>query len=263
MILLEAFSEVKRDIKFLFSSEIRLKVLMALMEGPMELSKMRSIIKSSSSTILHAIYQLEEKGLVSRVNRKYELSSTGRIISLKVRGIIRTILVVRELSDFLLNHDLGSIPESLLYSIESLGEASLLEAKPENLTEPYEVVEKNVMNSRRVWILSGVYHPFYGDLLRSGIKTEMILSGNVADAIEPVEDTKNVKISTIDSELRLSLIITDTAMAISLFMSDGLYDPGRFLFSRDEEAIGWAWKLFRHFRDISEVPEGKGNCAVA
>lgn len=260
--MLEAFTEVRKDIKFLFSSEIRLRVLMALMNGPMELSKMRSIIKSSSSTILHAIYQLEDKGLVFRVNRKYELSSTGRIISLKVQGIIRTISVVRELSDFLLDHDMRSIPESLLYSIESLEGVSLLEAKPENLTEPYEVVVKNVMNSGRVWILSGVHHPFYGDLLKSGIKTEMILSGNVADAIEPVEDTENVKISTIDSELRFSLIITETAMALSLFMSDGLYDPARFLFSRDEEAVGWAWKLFRHFRDMAEAPADKGDCAV-
>lgn len=260
--MLEAFTEVRKDIKFLFSSEIRLRVLMALMDGPMELSKMRSIIKSSSSTILHAIYQLEEKGLVCRVNRKYELSSTGRIISLKVQGIIRTISVVRELSDFLLDHDLGSIPESLLYSIESLEGVSILEAKPENLTEPYEVVTKNVMNSGRVWILSGVHHPFYGDLLKAGIKTEMILSENVMDAMEPVEATENVKISTIDSELRFSLIITETAMALSLFMSDGLYDPARFLFSRDEEAVGWAWKLFKHFRDMVEAPADKGDCEV-
>ncbi|MCQ8904176.1 MAG: winged helix-turn-helix domain-containing protein [Methanothermobacter sp.] len=252
--MLEAFSEVRKDIKFLFSSEIRLRVLMALMDGPMELSQMRSIIKSSSSTILHAIYQLEEKGMVSRVNRKYELSSTGRIISLKVQGIIRTISVVRELSDFLLDHDLRSLPESLLYSIESLEGASLLEAKPENLTEPYEIVAENVLNSGRVWIVSGVQHPFYEDLLKSGIRTEMILSGDVADALELEKAGENVKISTIDSELRFSLIITDTAMALSLFMSNGLYDPARFLFSRDEEAIGWAWRLFRHFREMAEVP---------
>lgn len=260
--MLEAFSEVRKEIKFLFSSEIRLRVLMALMEGPMELSQMRSIINSSSSTILHAIYQLEEKGMVSRVNRKYELSSTGRIISLKVQGIIRTISVVREISDFLLDHDLGSLPESLLYSIESLEGASLLEAKPENLTEPYEIVAENVMNSGRVWIVSGVHHPFYGDLLKAGIRTEMILSGDVADAIELEKAGKNVKISTIDSELRFSLIITDTAMALSLFMSNGLYDPARFLFSRDEEAIGWAWRLFRHFREMVEVPAEKGKCPV-
>ncbi len=117
-------------------------------------------------------------------------------------------------------------------------------------------------NGRQRDAWNAVHHPFYGDLLKAGIKTEMILSENVMDAMEPVEDTENLKISTIDSELRFSLIITETAMALSLFMSDGLYDPARFLFSRDEEAVGWAWKLFKHFRDMVEAPADKGDCEV-
>ncbi|MGB9838848.1 helix-turn-helix transcriptional regulator [Methanothermobacter sp.] len=246
--MLKGYSEVKEELRFIFGSEVRLKVLLALRNGPMELSEMRTVIRSSSSTILHAIYQLEEKRMVSRTSRRYELSATGRIISLKVQGIIRSLLALGDLSEFLIDHDLSSIPDHLLSSIEALEGATILESKPENLTEPYEVVAKNALNSERVWILSGVYQPFYGDLMRSRVKAEIILSEDLAAPIES-DLPQNVRIHTIPEKLNFSLIITEGSMALSLFLSDGLYDTSRVLFSRDDEAIEWAWSLFRHFTD--------------
>ncbi len=244
--MLDEYNEFRTYIKFLFGSDVRLKVLLALINGPMELSELRSIIKSSSSTILHAIYQLEEKNLVSRINRSYELSSTGRIVSLKILGVIRTLSVISRFSEFFLDHDIHSIPDSLLGNIDSIHGASLLKARPEDLTAPYDRIREKVLNSERVWILSGVCYPFYEDIIKMGIPAEIILSEDIADSVES-DASDSVKIRAISRDLNFSLIITDDSMALGLFMSDGLYDPGRFIFSEDEDAIDWAWRLFKHF----------------
>lgn len=244
------YSEVKTELKFLFNSDIRLKILISLLEGPKGLSLLRETIKSSSSTILHAIYQLEEKGLVIRSKKTYKLSPTGKIISVKVMGILKTISVVERFRDFFLDHDIDSIPQNLLSNIESLHGAVLLESKPENLIEPYNKISEMVLNSSRVWILSAVYYPFYEDLFESKIKAELVIKNDVLDSFKTTyNEREGLSVTGLDRDFNISLIITDNFMAMGLFMSDGLYDPNRFLFSKDEESIEWARTLFRIIRD--------------
>ena len=71
---LKLYDDVKGHLKFLVSSDVRVKILISLSKGSKNVSQLREHIGLSSSTILHGMQLLEQKDLVFRDSKIYSLS---------------------------------------------------------------------------------------------------------------------------------------------------------------------------------------------
>ncbi|MEN4096831.1 MAG: ArsR family transcriptional regulator [Methanobacteriaceae archaeon] len=90
----DLYEEVKESLKFLSISSVRIKIVLSLDEGSKKTSELRDELGLSSSTIIHSMNELEKRNLVFKEGENYLLSQTGKILTLKLIDVIKTIATV-------------------------------------------------------------------------------------------------------------------------------------------------------------------------
>jgi len=264
--VLGLYEVVKDDMKFFVNSEVRSKILLSLQEKPKDLAVLRRELNFSSSTILHGMYQLEDKKLVFKNSGLYSLSQMGQLYALKLVNLMKSFSSMNKLESLFLNHEIEVIPPKLLQDIDCLEKGSILESRPQDLMGPYKTISDKVLNSEKVKLISSVFYPFHLDVLRnsksSGLKVDLIVTNDVCDIIlnDYKEDFSKINHSEvnlwkIDNHLKLSFSLADEFMALGLFLDNGVYDSNRFLISEGKEAVSWGNKLFNHY--LSQATEFK------
>lgn len=252
------YEDVKNDMKFFVNSDVRSKILLSLQEKPKDLALLREELNFSSSTILHGMYQLENKKLVFKNSGIYSLSQMGELSALKLVSLMKSFSSMNKLESLFLNHEIEVIPPKLLQDIESLEKGIILESKPQDLMGPYKTISDKVLNSEKVKLISSVFYPFHVDVLRnsksSGLKVDLIVTNDVGNIL--LNDYKkdlskinhsDVNLWRIDDHLKLSFALADEFMALGLFLDNGVYDSNRFLISEGYDAVSWGNKLFNHY----------------
>ena len=115
------FSVVGDELKFLNNSDIRIKVLVDLLDGPLKIRDINRKSLLSYSSISSNIHKLCDEGYVEKIHNSFQLTNLGLIyitILLDFRDVISTIT---NNSDFWLDHDISSL------SIDDLNKLSSLE----------------------------------------------------------------------------------------------------------------------------------------
>lgn len=263
---LDLYEDVKNDMKFFVNSEVRSKILLSLQDKPKDLALLRKELNFSSSTILHGMYQLEDKNLVIKNSGLYSLSQMGKLYALKLVSLMKSFSSMNNLESLFLNHEIKVIPPKLLQDIESLEKGIILESRPQDLMGPYKTISDKVLSSQKVKLISSVFYPFHLDVLKnsksSGLKLDLIVTNDVGNILlnDYKEDLSEIKHSDvnlwkIDDHLKLSFALADEFMALGLFLENGVYDSNRFLISEGPDAVSWGNKLFNHY--ISQATEFK------
>ena len=124
--IFELYDEIKDDLKFITSSDIRAKIIISLKEGPKKLGDLKDEVHMRSSSILHSMSQLENKNLISREFRSYSLSQTGEMIAIILIDMVNSFSLMRTHEDFWLNHEINEIPEDLVGKIDCLGDFKVI-----------------------------------------------------------------------------------------------------------------------------------------
>lgn len=261
------YDETKDYMKFYVSSDVRTKILFCLNLQPMNLRQIREHIHLSSSTILHAIYKLEEKNLVFRNSKKYYLSETGRIIILRLLGSMKTYYAINRYESFFLEHDISGIPLHLLNEVGCLMNSQIIKSTPDDVMKPYQTAYELLRNSKHVKTIYGVYylpdHLFFQEILQNGASVDIILS---QDILEKIRNTNfplkiidqypdKLNIWQTDFDLKLTFTSNSNMISLSLYSNNGFFDQNKILVSTDKDAVRWGEKLFQYYLKKAEKTE--------
>jgi predicted transcriptional regulator len=231
--VLGLYDDIKGDMKFFVNSDVRSKILLSLHEKPKDLAILRNELNFSSSTILHGIYQLEDKNFVFKNSGIYSLSQMGELASIKLLSLMKSVSSMNKLENLFLNHEIEVIPPHLLEGIGYLEKGTVIESKLQNLMGPHNIISDKVLNSKDVKLISSVFYPFYLDILRNSDslsrKINLIMTDEVYDIIlnqynKDISnlDSSNVSMWKFNNPLKLSLAMTDEFMAMGLFLENGV-----------------------------------------
>jgi predicted transcriptional regulator len=254
------YDDVKGDMKFFVNSDVRSKILLSLREKPKDLPILRSELDFSSSTILHGIYQLEDKNFVFKNSGHYYLSQMGELAAIKLVNLMKSFSSMNKLESLFLNHEIEVIPLHLLEGIDNLEQGQIIESKLQNLMGSHKAISDRILNSKEIRLISSVFFPEYMDLLKDpdSLKrnVNLIMTDNVCDILlnQYMDDLHNldnskINIWKIDDPLKLSFAMADEFIALGLFLENGVYDSNRFLISEGNESLAWGNKLFNHYLD--------------
>jgi predicted transcriptional regulator len=256
---LALYENVKEDMKFLVMSDVRSKILLSLREGPKDLADLRNDMEFSSSTILHGMYLLEDKKLISRESGEYYLSQIGEIAVLKLMNLMQACSAMKKNEGLFLDHEINVIPQSLLAGIECLESGQIVESSSQDLMKPYNMLLKNVLNANTVYFISSVFYPFCLELLQKSqqqdVTLNFILTRDVRDTVfetdkdllDGMKSSNKINLWEIKDDLKLSFVMTDEFLALGLFSVDGVYDSNRFFTGEGHEVLDWGQRLFNHY----------------
>jgi len=256
--MLKLYEKVRDDLKFLTASDVRTKIIIVLNDGLKNLGDLKEETNLNSSTILHGMNQLEEKNLILKQSGGYSLSQTGKIVALNIISLIKASISLEEVQKIFLKHEIGAIPEYLLENIGSLKNSFVVESTPTDVMKPHSVHAELLSKSKEIKYISSVLLPqkieMFEDLLENS-SLQLMVTPEILDKWIEIKGKENLKKALAEKDFKLwqiedakmSFTVTDTFIALGLFLTDGIYDLHKYLIGEDDEAIEWGNCLFEHY----------------
>lgn len=254
--IFELYEEIKDYLKFITSSDIRVKIIISLKEGPKKLGDLKDEVHMRSSSILHSMSQLENKNLIIREFQSYSLSQTGEMAATILIDMVNSFSLIRAKEDFWLNHEIDEIPEYLMDKISCLGDFKVISSSLSDSPEQ-SIFKELLLNSK---VIKGIISPLIIqdklDVLNKKEDTYFIIDSKASNDIIEVclDDTttiENIKLWKIKDDLKLVLIVTDNFMLLNLPQVQE-NDSICYLMGETAESIKWGNELFNYYLNQSE-----------
>lgn len=243
-------------IKYILTSGMRSKLLLAIYDGPKNLDELRNELKKPSATILHGLKELETINLVRKVQKYYELTSNGFLLTTNMVKLIENWYAINKNKLFWNSHDLDGIPEEVLKDVYLLKNADYVASTTSDLSNAFNTYIKLISKAKKLKIVFPIYSEnHFKHLIRllKGNKLkrlDLIVSEEILSSIEENEQLKRdlvnnnkVNIKCVEGKLKVFLTYSEDFMALTLFFKDGHYDDSQILIAKDENAIKWAKTL--------------------
>jgi predicted transcriptional regulator len=237
-------------------SELKIRILLSLLEGEKKIGDIRVDLKSGETTILHTLKDLEGLNLTTRSGGIYKLTSLGLLEAQICKYSSSAAEVLEKFKDFWLFHDLSTLPSSLVLKIGALRDSTLIRAEVLELGKVYKTFNEILMKSSKVTGISPIFHanyiPVIEHLLSQKVPVELILTQGVLTKTLALAKLDNLKKSFesdtlkiyLKENLKVALTVTDKNFSLGLFKGNGEYDDNMDLLSLNKEAIEWGEELF-------------------
>jgi predicted transcriptional regulator len=255
----------QKMIHSIYSSRLKIQILLTLINKTASLSQLRDVTGSTSQALIPKIRNLENQALIEAANYGYHLTPLGRAVALNVEAFIQLMGGIDQHRNFLTIHDLSDLPEPFLLRIGDLYNS---EAKQDTSTDMFFVYSHYLdilKDATYIHTLSSVASPSLAQILIekvvSGMPGELVVNEQVIELLtkEPYASTMqalsgypNLIVWVTNEKLQLGLTVTDKYLSLGLFKKDtNLYDSSSDLFSNDPRAVEWGENLFRYYKERS------------
>ena len=253
-------TEEFRNVKYILTSSMRTKLLLAIYENSKNLEELRVELQKPSATILHGLKELETINLIKKSQKYYELTSNGYLLTTNIVKLIENWYSVNKSKTFWNSHDLTGIPNDMLKNIYLLKDAEYENSTTSNLSNAFNKYINLISEATELQIVLPIYSENHFKHIIKLLEEnklqslELIVSEKILKSIKRNTDLRNVllknkrvKIRCIDQDLKLFLTCSQKFMTLTLFFKDGLYDDSQILIGKDDNAIRWALDLFSKF----------------
>lgn len=253
-----------KNIKYILTSTMRTRLLLSIYEDSKNLDDLRNELNKPSATILHGLKELENMNLVKKVQKYYQLTSNGYLLTTNMRKLIENWYSINKNKLFWNNHDLEDIPEDILKDIYLLKDAEYVNSTTSDLSYAFNNFIKLISNAKSLKMILPIYSENHFkhiiNLLNNDTleELELIISNDIFESIKSNEffnkelmNNKKVKIFRVEKSLKLFLTFSKDFMSLTLFFKDGHYDDSQILISKTKNSIEWSRNLYDYYKVIS------------
>ena len=259
-------SVVEDELKFLNNSEIRLKVLVDLLNGPLKIRDINRNSLLSYSSVSSNVHKLCKDGYVEKIHNSFQLTNLGYIYITILMDFHDVMSTISDFSDFWLDHDISSLSLEDLRKLSSLEGSELIKCNYTDIYKTHKEFKRVFKDSKYLKVIFPYMHPEYPKLIRrlilKGVRVELIVSQGILtsfvkdigkDVVKKGLSDGNFSLKYIDEDIKIALAVSNQFVSIGLFKSDGTYDQNRLLLSEKQKAILWALTIFRSY-DENGIP---------
>jgi predicted transcriptional regulator len=265
MASLEVYNTIHKLIQSIYSSRLKIQILLAVSQAPKSLSDLRDVTGSTSQALIPKIRSLEHIGFIEGLEKGYILTPVGKIVVKKMENFILTMAVIHKHKEFWSNHDIEGIPLAFLEDIGDILDSDLKFDTTTDILHVYSEYLKMLNEANTISGISQVMSPGLAEALAervlAGIPVELIVS---KASIEPLmkdpyiqqirmlASYPNFHLWVIEEPLRIGFTVTDRHLSLGLNRRDGvMYDASTDLSSNNPKAVAWGHRLFNYYKERS------------
>lgn len=266
---LEVYNNTYKQVQSIFSSRLKIQILLSVAGGSKQLSELRDVTGSTSQAIIPKIRSLERLSLVEPCNHGYSITPLGRILATRIGDLVVTMGELMQHREFWATHDIEGIPEPFLSQVGDLIGSDVKFDTTDNMFHVYTHFVSILQHAGYIHGISSVMNPQIADVLTerviAGIPVELVVNRGVAEGLmqEPfvskiqlLKPFKHFKIWLIAEPLNLGITVTDKHLSLGLNKKvSAVYDSSADMYSSDPRARDWAERLFRYYRDRAVLLE--------
>jgi predicted transcriptional regulator len=269
MVPLEVYNKNYKLIQSIFSSRLKIQILLSVATGPKQLSELRVVTGSTSQAIIPKIRSLERLSLIEQDDHGYSITPIGKILSTKIGDFVMTLGELMQHRDFWATHDIEGIPQPFLYQIGDLIDSEIKFDTTDNMFHVYSHFVTILQEAEYIHGISSVMSPPIADVLSdriiAGVTVDLIVSQNVVEGlmqepflskIQQLKPYKNFRIWVVKEPLHLGITITDKHLSLGLNKTiNNVYDSSADMYSDNPKAREWAEQLFQYYRNRAVLLE--------
>lgn len=238
-------------------SELKLKILLSLLNGEKKVAELKSEVETRDTTVLHVLEELCDLDLTTKTQKGfYQLSSLGLIEARIFQKYLSNSDVIEKFKDFWLSHNVTDIPPRLLLNLGALNNSSLVRTEASELGIVHKTFLETIIKSKKIRGISPIFHPdfisLFEQLLDQGCTIELIVSSDVLTKIMNFVDVSSIKKYLnsdglkiyLNDEIKIALALTENSFSLGLFGLSGIYDDSTDLLSNNAQALEWGEQLF-------------------
>lgn len=264
---LEVYNAHFKLIQSIYSSRLKIQILLSVAGGQKNLSELREITGSTSQAIIPKIRSLERISLIEQIDHGYAITPVGKILATKIGDFVMTLGEITQHREFWAAHDIEGIPQPFLFQIGDLISSDVKYDTTDNMFHVYTHFVTILQQAAYIHGISSVMSPQVADVLGeriiAGIPVELIVSRSVAEGLmqEPfvskirhLKSYKNFRIWMVDEPLHLGITVTDRHLSLGLNnKANAVYDSSADMYSSDPKAREWAENLFRYYQGRAKL----------
>jgi predicted transcriptional regulator len=266
---LEVYEKHHKLIHLIYSSRLKIQIMLTLIGGNAPLSRLREVTGSTSQAVIPKIRTLESISLIEPVDYEYRLTPIGRIVAESIERYISLMGGIATQQAFLTTHDLSDVPRELL---ERIGDLIQAEIKVDETTDIFFVYRHYLdilKDARYIHGISSAVSPllatFLAEKVAQGVPVELVVSQDVVLLLKQEPYVSNLRelagsgnfiLWVIGQPMKIGLTVSDRYLSLGLNkLGTNQYDTSTDLFSNDPTAVAWGERLFMYFRDRSQKLE--------
>jgi len=264
---LAVYNKTFKLIQSIYSSRLKIQILLSVAEGTKTLSELRDVTGSTSQAIIPKIRGLERLSLIEPLEHGYVLTPTGKIVAAKIGDFVLTIGELTQHKEFWATHDIEGIPHPFLGGIGDLFDSEVKFDTTDQMFHVYSNFVKVLREGSFIHGISSVMSPEIADVLVervvAGIPVDLIVNRNIVQGlsqepfsskIQKLRSFPQFHIWVTDELLRVGITVTDKHLSFGLNKKEtNSYDSSADMYSRDPKAIAWAERLFQYYKERSTL----------
>jgi predicted transcriptional regulator len=264
---LAVYNKTYKLIQSIYSSRLKIQILLSVAGGTKTLAELREVTGSTSQAIIPKIRGLERLALIEPLEHGYVLTPTGKIVATKIGDFILTMGELTQHREFWANHDIEGIPHPF---IDQIGELYLSDVKFDTTSDMFHVYSSFVKVLREgsyIHGISSVMSPEVADVLVervvAGVPVDLIVNQSIvgglsqepfAGKIQILRPYPHFRIWVTNEPLRIGITVTDKHLSFGLNKREtNVYDSSADMHSDNPKSIAWAERLFTYYKDRSTL----------
>jgi len=263
-IIFDKFEFVRKDLKFLTNSQIRLEIVNSIANTIKPIKNIHKETNLPYSAISINIKHLEERNFLQSDYNGYILNNLTKIFFKELIEFNKSINMVNKFSDFFNDHKFEEVDEDFLKDIVYLNNSEIIESSLVDVYKVHNTIIKSVSNSNEVYCVFTFIHPDYPivfqELVNNHVNIRLLLSDDIFSTFKDMMKNKivdrglknkNLNLRRFKNPKNLFLIGSNDFIYLGLFKEDNSFDQNRILFSTNKNAIKWGTELFNKLYECS------------
>jgi len=260
---LKSYNEHQKLIHSVYSSRLKVQILLALLNKQSSLSELREITGSTSQALIPKIRTLESQMFIRSDDYTYILMPLGRAVADTIAHHVHIMAGITRHREFWMTHDLSGLPAGSLSKIGDLCNSEVVVNTRFDIMHVYSRFLNIIEEGEYIHGISSIMSPGIAEAVAArisgGAEVELVISNEVLSTLrkEPYRSQvkqlskfPNFRVFLWEGTLRMGMTVTDGHLSLGLYkLNSDRYDSSTDLFSRDPRALAWGEDLFRYYRN--------------
>lgn len=250
-------------LKFVVSSELRLKLLFSLYESSKTIKELESEFNRKPGNISRGLNELKSCKLIQKFpNKLYAVSSIGFLLAKNLENLMYNMESIDSNGEFWENHSIKSIPTKFLKELSIFNGSSLVKSTITEFAKPINVYLENIKNSTYICIILPVFskifmdaigealinHDGYLDVMTTKNIYDLVAKSDSDNIIRALLRDKKINFYIVDDLPNIFFTVSDVFASLFLFYDDVVFDNSEMLLLEDQSALNDAYRFYRYFK---------------
>lgn len=251
-------------LKFILSSETRLKLLLSLYESSKTVKELESEFNRKSGNISRGLNDLKSCKFITRLpNRQYAVTSIGFLFAKNLQNLSSNFDNIDNQERFWEDHAIKSIPNRFLKDISSFSGVSSVKSNITEFAKPINVYLENIKESTDICMILPVFskifmdsiyealidHEGHLDLLTTKTIYDLIVKSDSDNYFKALVRDKKIDYYIVEDLSNIFFTVSDKFASIFLFYDDSVFDNSEMLLVDEESGIDDAYRFYYSYKN--------------